>query len=102
MGPFFVTRDEIQDLRNVSLTLRVNKKLRQEGNSKSMIRGFGDLLLYPSTELTFYPGDILSGGTCKGTGLDLAPRDQNNNLVNDDLFLKHGDTIEATVEHIGT
>jgi 2-keto-4-pentenoate hydratase/2-oxohepta-3-ene-1,7-dioic acid hydratase in catechol pathway len=101
MGPCIVTADEIKDPHKLGLHLKVDGVVRQDGTQEDMIRGYPWWISFLTRDLTFYPGDIVCGGTCSGTAMDQTPRDSNG-VADPALFLKPGQTIEATVEPIGT
>lgn len=101
MGPCVVTSDEIGDPHVLGMKLKVNGATRQDGSMRSMIRKFPFWISYLTRDMTFYPGDIVCGGTCAGTALDTSPRDSEGK-TKPDRFLKPGDIIEAWVEKIGT
>jgi acylpyruvate hydrolase len=101
LGPCIVTRDEVTDPAKVEFWTKVNGQVRQRGNSKDMIRSFGEYTQLLSTDLVINPGDVISGGTCGGTALDASELDPNGGL-RPDLFLKVGDTVEVGSPVIGT
>ncbi|MGQ9679503.1 MAG: fumarylacetoacetate hydrolase family protein [Candidatus Bathyarchaeia archaeon] len=101
MGPYIVTADEVGDPHGLRMKLRVNGIIRQDGSMKDMIRPFPFWISWLTRDLTFYPGDIICGGTCAGTALDTSPRDHEGR-TKPDRFLKAGDVVEAWVEKIGT
>ena len=68
LGPFIVTKDEVKNPHNLNISLYVNGKLRQQGNTKDMIFKIDELISYISSYLTLYPGDIISTGTVSGIG----------------------------------
>jgi acylpyruvate hydrolase len=93
MGPYLVTRDEIDDPQNLKLSLRVNGEIRQDSNLSYMIFKIRDMIAYWS-QLGLNPGDVLTTGTPRGVAagrkLDQAP-----------WWLKPGDIVEAEVENLG-
>jgi len=101
MGPCIVTADEVEDPHKLGLHLKVDGEVRQDGTQEDMIRGYPWWISFLTRDLTFYPGDIVCGGTCSGTAMDQTPRDSKG-VTDPALFLKPGQTIEATVEPIGT
>ena len=101
MGPCIVTSDELGDPHVLGLKLEVNGVIRQDGTMRNMIRPFPWWISWLTSDMTFYPGDIISGGTCSGTALDSSPRDAAGK-TKPDRFLKPGDVVEASVEKIGT
>ena len=58
------------------------------------------MLAYLSQDFTLVPGDILSGGTAKGTAADMTPRAPDGSRSTD-LFLKKGDEVVVSSAHIG-
>ncbi len=48
--------------------LKVNQKIRQEGNLKDMIFSFEDIILHLSKTIDFKKGDIIFSGTPGGVG----------------------------------
>ena len=84
LGPWIVTRDEIDEPHNLNIELKVNGEVRQQGNTKDMIFKINELISFASKVCTLEPGDILATGTPQG----VAP-------------LKHGDIIEGYIEKIG-
>ena len=101
MGPCLVTADEIGDPHKLPLKLKVNGKVRQDGTQEDIIRGYPFWISFLTRDMTFYPGDMICGGTCSGTALDTSPRNAEGRTKPKN-FLKKGDVIEATVEGIGT
>lgn len=91
MGPWIVTVDEITDPSNLSICLRVNGALRQEGRTSAMIFDIPTLIASLSEGLTLEPGDVIATGTPSGVGYAMTPP----------CFLKHGDVVECEVEGIG-
>ena len=85
LGPWLVTTDEIGNPDNLALSLRVNGEIRQSANTDLLILGVARLIEYASAIYTLHPGDIIMTGTPAGVGP-----------------VEPGDTIEATVEEIGS
>jgi 2-keto-4-pentenoate hydratase/2-oxohepta-3-ene-1,7-dioic acid hydratase in catechol pathway len=90
MGPYLLTADEVGDVHNLNLTLKVNGDIRQDANTGQMIYSVADIVSFLSHLMTLEPGDIIATGT--PAGVALATGD----------FLKAGDRIEATIEKLGT
>jgi len=91
LGPYLVTKDEITDIYNLNLSLDVNGKRHQTGNTKLMIFNFDFLLFHISQYITLMPGDIVTTGTPPGVGLGMSPPQ----------FLKDGDEMYLKVDHLG-
>ena len=73
LGPYLVTEDEIKNLSNLNLTLDLNGKRRQTGNTSLMIFNFNFLVCHLSSFMTLMPGDIITTGTPPGVGLGMNP-----------------------------
>lgn len=94
IGPWIVTRDEIQDPHNLQMTLRVNGEIRQSSNTKHMIFNILDQIVYWSHLMTLYPGDIFGTGTPSGVAMGRQPSPE-------PYYLKPGDIVEADLEGLG-
>lgn len=92
MGPYLVTKDEIENPHNLNLSLKVNGVEKQHSNTKFMLFNINDLIEDLSTVFTLEPGDIIATGTPAGVGAGRNPQE----------WLYDGDVMEATVEGIGT
>jgi 2-keto-4-pentenoate hydratase/2-oxohepta-3-ene-1,7-dioic acid hydratase in catechol pathway len=101
IGPALVVGEGL-DPSDIDVEVRVNEKVRQKYNSSGMIWSFAEILEYLSRDFTFVPGDIISGGTGKGTAADQTPRPAEGQARAKDLFLKQGDVIEVSSPAIGT
>lgn len=86
LGPYLVTKDEIKDLNNLNLSLDVNGKRHQTGNTSLMIFNFNFIIAHLSSFITLMPGDIITTGTPPGVGLGMNPPQFLKN--NDKMFLK--------------
>lgn len=73
IGPWLVTRDEIEDPQKLSLWLEVDGHRYQNGNTGTMIFPVEEILSYISRFMTLQPGDIVSTGTPPGVGLGQKP-----------------------------
>ncbi|WP_203332403.1 fumarylacetoacetate hydrolase family protein [Planococcus beigongshangi] len=92
MGPYIVTKDEIPESQNLSIVTKVNEEIRQNGNTKDMIRRVDDLISEISKYTPLEPGDVILTGTPAGVGKGFNPP----------KFLKAGDTVKVSIESIGT
>jgi 2-keto-4-pentenoate hydratase/2-oxohepta-3-ene-1,7-dioic acid hydratase in catechol pathway len=52
----------------VSVQLRQNGQLKQDGNTKDMIFNVAQLIAHISSVMTLEPGDLISTGTPHGVG----------------------------------
>jgi 2,4-didehydro-3-deoxy-L-rhamnonate hydrolase len=68
LGPWMVTADEVPNVDDVPLSLKVNDQLRQQCNTKDLVFGFRKLIEYASSYYTLYPGDCFYSGTTSGVG----------------------------------
>ena len=91
LGPYLVTKDEIDDLNNINLSLDVNGNRHQTGNTSLMIFNFNFLIAHLSSYITLMPGDIITTGTPPGVGLGMNPP----------KFLKNGDEMLLKVDNLG-
>jgi 2-keto-4-pentenoate hydratase/2-oxohepta-3-ene-1,7-dioic acid hydratase in catechol pathway len=98
VGPCIVVGEDI-DINNAPIETYVNGVQRQKFNTKDMIFKFDESLEFLSRDLTFYPGDIISGGTARGTAMDSS--EVVDGVFKPELFLHVGDVIEARSPAIG-
>ncbi|KAK2147735.1 hypothetical protein NP493_3385g00006 [Ridgeia piscesae] len=64
----FIVKDKIPDPQEVDLWLKVNGKMRQEGNTKNMIFSIAFLVSWLSRHFTLERGDVILTGTPFGWG----------------------------------
>lgn len=91
IGPWLVTRDEIEDVHNLGMTLEVNGKRYQDGNTKTMIFKPAFIVSYLSQFMSLQPGDVISTGTPPGVGMGQSP----------EVFLEVGDEITLSIDGLG-
>jgi 2,4-didehydro-3-deoxy-L-rhamnonate hydrolase len=91
LGPWMVTKDEIADINNVNLWLKVNGKQMQHGTTANLIFDVPFIISYVSKFMTLLPGDVISTGTPAGVGLGFKPP----------IFLKEGDVMELGIDGLG-
>ena len=91
VGPYLITKDEIKDINNLNLSLDVNGKRMQTGNTNTMIFNVDMIVSYLSNFMTLQIGDIITTGTPPGVGMGMKPQQ----------FLKAGDEIELTIDNLG-
>ena len=92
IGPYLVTPDEIDDVHNLSLWLKVNGETKQNGNTGDLIFNIPYLVSYLSQFMSLLPGDIISTGTPAGVGLGFRPPQ----------YLKDGDVVELGIDALGS
>ena len=91
IGPYLVTKDEIPDVQDLNLSLDVNGKRMQTGNTSNMIFNINYILSYLSNFMSLQAGDIITTGTPPGVGMGMKPQ----------VFLKSGDVMKLTIDHLG-
>ena len=90
-GPYLVTKDELNDVQNLSMSLDINGKRMQTGNTKKMIFNMNFILSYLSNFMSLQPGDIVTTGTPPGVGAGMNPKQ----------FLKAGNKLNLKIEFLG-
>ena len=65
-----------------------------------MIFSFGEVLEFLSTDITFAPGDLISGGTAAGTAAD-SSKIRPDKTLPPERFLKPGDVVTVSSPQIG-
>lgn len=68
VGPWLVTADELINPHELDFSLTVNGEIRQRANTRDLVIGIVDLLVFASSFYTLEPGDILFTGTPEGVG----------------------------------
>lgn len=91
LGPWLVTRDELDDPHNLAMKLRVNGDLRQDANTGQMHYKTAELVSWWS-HMGLEPGDVITSGSPPGVAAGMKVP----------AWLKPGDTVEATVDKLGT
>ncbi|GMA62751.1 fumarylacetoacetate hydrolase family protein [Alicyclobacillus fastidiosus] len=84
VGPWIVTKDEIEDPNQLSFTLWVNQEVRQQANTRDLIYDCYKFFEVASHVMTLEPGDIVTTGTPEGVGP-----------------VQPGDTVRIQIERIG-
>lgn len=91
IGPWLVTRDEINDPQNLEMWLDVNGEAMQRGSTSTMIFGVEYIVSYLSQFMSLQPGDVISTGTPPGVGLSRVPQ----------KFLRAGDVVALGIQGLG-
>jgi 2-keto-4-pentenoate hydratase/2-oxohepta-3-ene-1,7-dioic acid hydratase in catechol pathway len=91
LGPWLVTKDEIEDVNKLGLWLSVNGRIMQNGTTANLIYKIPFLISYVSQFMSLLPGDVISTGTPAGVGLGMKPP----------VYLKEGDVVELGIDGIG-
>lgn len=91
VGPFLLTADQVMDVGNLAMSLSVNGKIMQRGNTKFMIFDVAFIVHYLSQFMTLEAGDLILTGTPPGVGLGMTPP----------VYLNAGDIVELSIEGLG-
>jgi len=92
LGPVLATPDEVPDVHNLDMWLKVNGETKQSGSTKDLVFDVPALVSYISQFMTLLPGDVISTGTPAGVGLGQKPP----------RFLADGDVVELGIEGLGS
>lgn len=91
LGPWLVTKDEIDDPNNLAITLTLDNdpNERQVGRTAGMMHSIEALIEHASDGLTLEPGDVIFTGTPHSVAFG------------HQRFLAGGDVLRAEIEKIG-
>jgi 2,4-didehydro-3-deoxy-L-rhamnonate hydrolase len=92
LGPFLATPDEIPDVHDLRMWLKVNGEARQSGSTSDLVFDVPTLVSYISQFMTLLPGDVISTGTPGGVGLAQKPP----------RYLAPGDEVELGIDGLGS
>lgn len=85
LGPWIVTRDEIDEPQNLTIKVLQNGKEAMTAHTSDMICGLRDHIRFLTSCLTLRPGDLITTGTPAGVSK-----------------LNDGDHLHGTIEKIGS
>ena len=91
LGPFLATPDEVPNVGNLPMWLKVNGQFRQKSSTGNMIFDLATLVSYVSQFMTLLPGDVISTGTPAGVGLGMNPP----------VYLRAGDVVDLGIDGLG-
>ena len=91
LGPFVATPDEVPNVGDSHMWLKVNGAVRQSSSTRNMIFDVATLVSYVSEFMTLLPGDVISTGTPAGVALGMRPP----------VYLRAGDIVELGIEGLG-
>ena len=91
IGPYLVTKDDVGDVNNLNMSLDLNGKRMQTGNTSTMIFNVDVIVSYVSKFMSLQPGDIITTGTPPGVGMGMKPQ----------VFLKPGDEMKLSIDNLG-
>ena len=96
-GPWIVPKEFYGDpMERLHQSLVIDGVTVQEARAGDMIHNIPELIEYASSLITVFPGDVLQSGTSGGTGAGRVQRATGSG------YLQAGETINATIEGIGT
>ncbi|MHC1562241.1 fumarylacetoacetate hydrolase family protein [Actinomycetospora sp. C-140] len=91
MGPWAVSKDEIDDLGALEVSSTVNGEPRQKAPVADLIFDVPELIRVISAGMTLLPGDVIATGTPAGVGIGFDPP----------RFLRPGDIVECAITGLG-
>ena len=91
LGPWLVTTEEFVDPQALHMVLKLNGEIRQDASTADMNYKIRDLVSWWSNT-TLEPGDVITSGSPAGVIAGME----------NPVWLKPGDRIEATIDGIGT
>ena len=92
MGPYIVTKDEIDDLPSMQIQTLVNDEVRQQAQVRDLIFDIPTLIETLTLTGTLLAGDVIATGTPVGVGIGFSPP----------KFLKSGDKVTINVTGLGS
>jgi len=91
IGPWLVTKDEIEDPNNLDISIKISGETRQSSNTGDMVFTVAELVSQISNFLTWEAGDVMFTGTPPGVGYGMNPQ----------TYLEPGDVMEPTIAGLG-
>ncbi len=91
LGPYLVTKDEIEDPQNLRIRTILNGEKVQNSNTCYMIFDVPAIISDLSRSLTLLPGTVILTGTPEGVGFTRQPP----------IYLRDGDTVTIEIEGVG-
>ena len=91
LGPWIATADELVDIDDLNLWLKVDGEQRQSSNSTQLAFKIPHLVHYLSQFMTLLPGDVVSTGTPHGVGMGMNPS----------VYLHGGEVVTLGIDGLG-
>ena len=91
IGPWLVTRDEVDDPQNLDMWLEVNGHRYQNGSTATMHFSVAHVIAHLSQFMSLQAGDVISTGTPPGVGMGQSP----------ETYLKPNDIVELGITGLG-
>ncbi len=95
LGPWLVTRDEVANPDNLTVTCRVAGEIVAEDSTRYYNYKVAEIVSFISQFHTLLPGDVISCGTA------FKPS-KNRNSIHQANFLVTGGPVEISIENLGT
>jgi 2-keto-4-pentenoate hydratase/2-oxohepta-3-ene-1,7-dioic acid hydratase in catechol pathway len=92
IGPWLVTRDEVQNASDLKIWLEVDDHRYQDGTTQQFIFDVPTVISHLSELMTLLPGDVISTGTPPGVGLGVKP---------EPVYLKGGQVMRLGIDGLG-
>jgi acylpyruvate hydrolase len=87
LGPWIVTEDDIGDVNNLQLTVKINGQVKMTANTKTQLFDPYDYIRDLSEYMMLEPGMVIAMGSFRGTTTD--------------CWIKPGDVVENEIQNIG-
>ena len=71
--------------------MTLQRELRQKANTRDLVIGIADLIVFASSFYTLMPGDVILTGTPEGVGMGKKPQ----------RFLRPGDKMQLDIPGLG-
>lgn len=91
VGPYLVTKDEIENVLDLDMSLDIDSKRMQTGSTKKMIFSPSFVVHYISQFMKLEAGDLISTGTPPGVGLGMDPP----------RYLERGEIMTLNIKGLG-
>jgi 2-keto-4-pentenoate hydratase/2-oxohepta-3-ene-1,7-dioic acid hydratase in catechol pathway len=87
MGPWIVLADDVGDVNNLQLTVKINGQIKMIANTKTQIFDPYEYIRDLSEYMMLEPGTVIAMGSFRGTTID--------------CWIKPGDVLENEIQNIG-
>lgn len=91
VGPWLVTRDEVDDAADLEIRCEVDGDVRQLSRTSDLLFSPAEIVSYITNFVTLRPGDLIATGTPGGIGAARNPK----------IFLAPGQVVRTAIEKLG-
>lgn len=91
LGPWIVTKDELTNVEDLRITLRIDGVTKQDGRTSQLIFSIPEIVAEVSRSRTIEAGELILTGTPSGVGFTRTPPE----------YLTPGQVVECEIEGIG-